>query len=309
MASPPSILWLLANEIAAASYVDMHPAISNFWILVGVILMTFIVGTATGNYSQTDRLWSITPIVFAANYVLVAGLRGYLFNARLTVMAVLAFVWGVRLTYNFGRKGGYKWSDEDYRWPALRKILKNPILWHLFSFFFISIYQNLLLFLITLPAKTAFDSVAFDVGNVTWQPIDYVATVLFVSYLVLETIADQQQWNFQTKKWDLINSSGLKVEELPEPYNLGFLTSGLFAYSRHPNFFAEFSIWWMYYLFAVAASGSWWNFESILGPFLLMLLFFGSAPYTEYLTSMKYPKYKEYQARVSMLFPWFPRKA
>ncbi|ORY52478.1 hypothetical protein BCR33DRAFT_318612 [Rhizoclosmatium globosum] len=94
----------------------------------------------------------------------------------------------------------------------------------------------------------------------------------FVVLLVIETVADQQQWNFQEKKWGMIKA-GKKVENLPAPYNLGFLTSGLFAYSRHPNFFAEFSIWWTLCLFAVSASGDWTNYEALLGAALLNLLF------------------------------------
>jgi steroid 5-alpha reductase family enzyme len=128
---------------------------------------------------------------------------------------------------------------QDYRWPFLRKIITNKVLWHLFSFFFICTYQNVLLYLITLPAKTAFDVVEAGGSGGGWGIVDTVALVLFVGLLVLETIADQQQWNFQETKWGMIKE-GKKLEDLPAPYNVGFLTTGLFAYSRHPNFFAEF---------------------------------------------------------------------
>ncbi|KAI9351370.1 hypothetical protein BDR26DRAFT_907417 [Obelidium mucronatum] len=270
----------------------MHPAVSNFWMLTVFVLGTFIVGTITGNYSQVDRLWSITPAVFIANYAVVASLRGYEPKSS-------------RLTYNFWRKGGYNWKDEDYRWPFLRTIITSPVLWHLFSFFFISLYQNLLLYLITLPAKTGFDVLAVSGGvDGHWGVWDSVAVILFVSLLVLETVADQQQWIFQETKWAMIKS-GKKLEELPAPYNVGFLTTGLFAYSRHPNFFAEFSQWWAIYLFSVGANGQ-FNVEAFVGAFLLTLLFFGSAPFTEYITAQKYPLYKVYQSKVSMLVPWLP---
>jgi steroid 5-alpha reductase family enzyme len=58
---------------------------------------------------------------------------------------------------------------------------------------------------------------------------------LFVFFLAIETIADNQQWNFQQSKRNLIP----KQEHLKADYKRGFLTQGLFAYSRHPNFFAE----------------------------------------------------------------------
>ncbi|KAJ3024442.1 UNVERIFIED_CONTAM: hypothetical protein HDU68_008151 [Siphonaria sp. JEL0065] len=300
---PDSLLSLLANNATtASSYTSMHPAISNFWFLIAIILATFVVSTATGNYSQVDRLWSITPIFFVANYAIVASLRGFAVNARLVVMSVLVLFWGCRLTFNFARKGGYRWKDEDYRWPYLRGIITNPVLWHLFSFFFICAYQNMLLYLITLPAKTAFDAVVE--GGGAWSVVDTVALILFVGLLVLETVADQQQWNFQETKWGMIKE-GKKLEDLPAPYNVGFLTTGLFAFSRHPNFFAEFSQWWALYLFSIGANGQ-WNPEAIVGTVLLTLLFLGSAPFTEYITVQKYPLYLEYQKKVSMLIPWIP---
>ncbi|ORY52476.1 Cullin-domain-containing protein, partial [Rhizoclosmatium globosum] len=301
----PSLISLLAHNATGLSYTDMHPAISGNWINVGFILFTFVVQTATDNYSYVDRLWSITPVIFALNYPLVAALRGYAVNARVLVMGILVFLWGARLTFNFWRKGGYNLKDEDYRWAICRKIIPNKVAWHLFSFFFISIYQLVLIYLITLPCKTAFDVVVAGGGE--WRIHDTIAVILFLGLLTMETVADQQQWNFQEAKWAMIKA-GKKVEELPAPYNVGFIQSGLWRYSRHPNFFAEFSQWWALYLFSVGADGRWWNPECMIGFFLLTLLFTGIAPFTEWITLPKYPLYRLYQKRVSILVPWIPLK-
>ena len=67
-------------------------------------------------------------------------------------MALLSTLWGLRLTYNFWRKGGYSSGGEDYRWPVLRKKLNNRCLFTLFNLAFISFYQNILLLLIALPS-------------------------------------------------------------------------------------------------------------------------------------------------------------
>lgn len=64
-----------------------------------------------------DKLWSLLPIAYAwhfATHDLVSGTAAAL-DPRLLLLAVLITVWGVRLTYNFARKGGYRWQDEDYR--------------------------------------------------------------------------------------------------------------------------------------------------------------------------------------------------
>lgn len=70
--------------------------------------------------------------------------------------------------------------------------------------------------------------------------------------IAYEAIADVQQWRFQSTKWGMIKS-GLKLEELPAPYNRGFNTGGLWRVSRHPNYLGEQSVWVSFYLFSVAA--------------------------------------------------------
>ncbi|MDP2439256.1 MAG: DUF1295 domain-containing protein, partial [archaeon] len=86
---------------------------------------------------------------------------------------------------------------------------------------------------------------------------------------------------------------------------LGFLTHGLFAYSRHPNFFCEFNLWLAFYLFSVGATGEPLNW-SLLGYLQLLLLFQSSTAFTERISSAKYPAYRIYQQRVSRLIPWLP---
>jgi hypothetical protein len=87
---------------------------------------------------------------------------------------------------------------------------------------------------------------------------------------------------------------------LPHPYKLGFITDGLFKYSRHPNFFCEFSMWWVIYFFSVNSIGFNW---SGLGALLLNLLFLGSTKLTERISTEKYPAYVEYSKETSMLIP------
>ena len=103
----------------------------------------FIKSTITKNYSFVDRSWSILPILYA--WVLCD------FKPRTIVMSVLITFWGLRLTWNFYRKGGYEPGEQDYRWPILRLSIKNDFAWHLFNFGFISYYQNALLLAISMP--------------------------------------------------------------------------------------------------------------------------------------------------------------
>ena len=259
-------------------------------------LFCFVVGELTHNNSQMDKLWSILPIV----YTWVIAFRGGL-TTRLVVMAVLATLWGARLTFNFARKGAYRlkfWEgEEDYRWPVLRarKEFQPHWKWMLFNLFFISIYQNTLVLLTTFPALVLMGV------DVPFGWIDAFAAILMLSFIVYETIADEQQWKFQTAKWKMINE-GKKLEDLPEPYNKGFNTVGLWSRSRHPNYFAEQGTWCAFYLFTIGGGIGIINW-TMAGALLLIVLFLGSSAFAEEISSSKYPLYAQYCTAVNKFFP------
>ena len=266
------------------------------WICGGSALFCFVVGELTRNNSQMDKLWSLLPIV----YTWVIAAKGGM-AVRLVVMAVLVTLWGIRLTYNFGRKGAYRlrfWEgEEDYRWKVLRarKEFQPRWKWALFNFFFISIYQNALVLMTTLPALVLMNA------DMPFGWMDCLVTVMMLGFIVYETVADEQQWRFQTTKWRMLKE-GKTLEELPAPYNKGFNTVGLWGVSRHPNYFAEQSVWCCFYLFTVAGGVGIVNW-TLAGALLLVVLFQGSSAFAEEISAGKYPEYKRYMESVSRFLP------
>lgn len=266
------------------------------WICGGSAIYCFVVGEFTGNNSQMDKLWSLLPIA----YTWVIAAHGG-FATRPVVMACLATLWGARLTFNFARKGAYKlkfWEgEEDYRWKVLRskKEFQPHWKWALFNLFFISIYQNALVLLTTLPA------LALMSADKPFGWMDGVAAALMLGFIVYETVADEQQWKFQSAKWKMLRE-GRKLEDLPMPYRLGFNTIGLWRISRHPNYFAEQAIWWCFYLFTIAGGVGIVNW-TMAGALLLIVLFLGSSNFAEEISSGKYPDYARYSNTVSRFFP------
>ena len=255
----------------------------NIWLLAAVCFITWLTSVITKEYSWVDRIWSIIPIV----YVWVFAYGANFADPRLNLMGILVTLWGARLTFNFARKGGYAPGGEDYRWAILRQKM-NPALYQIFNIFFIVIFQNALLLAIALPANLALEN------QTALNQNDAFFAVLFLGLLIFEFIADQQQWNFhQLKKQG-------KTEK-------GFLDKGLFAISRHPNFFAEQGQWWVlaFWGFATANNTHW---EYFVGAIILTALFLGSARFTEQISAGKYPEYKEYQKRVSMMIPWIAKR-
>ncbi|GGF33609.1 DUF1295 domain-containing protein [Subtercola lobariae] len=262
------------------------------WCLIvfGVsCLIVWVTSLITNEHSWVDRIWSVIPLVYAWIFAGSAGLA----DARLDVVAALITLWGIRLTFNFARKGGYKRGGEDYRWQILRSRMPG---WQfqVFNFFFITVYQNIILLLITLPMLTMYNNQQRGFGL-----LDVIATLVFLAFLVGETTADQQQWNFHAWK-------NAEVAAGREP-NPRFLQTGLFSVSRHPNFFFEQAQWWVVFFFGAIAAGSVLQW-TVLGAVLLSVLFIGSTVFTESITKSKYPEYELYQARTSALIPWFPRR-
>ncbi|WP_290056862.1 DUF1295 domain-containing protein [Amycolatopsis solani] len=247
------------------------------YVFAGVTLGTWLASVLTREYSWVDRIWSIVPVVYLAIF---AGAAGFA-DARLNVMFALVTLWGIRLTFNFARKGGYAPGGEDYRWAVLRERMA-PWQFQVFNFFFISLYQNAILLLITLPALTAYEH------RGSFGVADVVVAVVFLAFLVGETIADQQQWVFHREK---------HAGRAPTR----FLQSGLFRYSRHPNFFFEQAQWWVIAVFGIVAGGLQWT---VIGAVLLTLLFVGSTKFTESITLSRYSEYADYQRRTSAVVPW-----
>jgi steroid 5-alpha reductase family enzyme len=262
-------------------------ALAVVLIIAGVACaFAWLASLVSGDTSWVDRSWSIVPVIYVWVFAGFAGLT----NARLDTMAVLVTIWGARLTFNFARKGGYR-GVEDYRWAVLRARM-SPGQFQLFNVFFIVLYQNAILVLISLPADSAY----VNRSRTSFGVVDVVLTALFLACTLGETIADEQQWTFQSTK-----AARLARGEVPSER---FATTGLFRYSRHPNYFFEVAQWWLLFLFGAVAAhslGQW----TVVGAFLLTLLFVGSTSFTESITLAKYPEYADYQRATSAVVPWF----
>jgi steroid 5-alpha reductase family enzyme len=271
----------------------MSSMVAVLFVAAGVSACCWIASLITKDTSWVDRIWSIVPVVYVWIFAIGAGLS----DARLDVMAGLVTLWGVRLTLNFARKGGYAGiggDHEDYRWAVLRGRM-SPVAFQFFNFFFIVLFQNAVLVLIALPAYTAFQH-----RDTRFSILDIALAVLFVVFLTGETRADNQQWEFQSWK-----RAEIAAGREPSPR---FVQTGLWRFSRHPNVFFENAQWWTIFAFGAVAAGSVLQWTG-LGIVLLLAVFLGSTSFTEAITRSKYPEYAGYQRVTSPVVPWFPRRA
>ena len=308
--------WLidLSKEINQKPYVSEILQSTLKYVYLPFLLLCFIFGEVTKNISQVDKIWSvITPCFCWYITCLEASYHGMNFNHRLVLMSVVVTIWGARLTYQFFKKGGYSWKlwsgEEDYRWQVVRKempiIFENRLFFSLFNFGFICLYQLLLLFLIT--GGVMLSTILSNTSRNDLSVKDGVISVIVLFCIIIETISDHQHQLFQVEKYRRIKEN-ISLNCPHYRYEVGFLTKGLFAYSRHPNFTAEQAIWFFFYLNSVNFSMTkrWYEIGgianiSIIGVLLLIILFMKSTDLTEKISSRKYPLYRLYQNKVNRI--------
>lgn len=278
-------------------YLATNPVISAFAFSLFLAPLFLIVSEINKNYSQVDRCWSILPTVYNAHYVLYAHLYG-LPTQRLDNLLAFSTVWSLRLTFNYWRKGGYSIGSEDYRWDVLKGKM-NSTLFFLFNVAFISFAQSILLFLISTPSYVMLLASRFSEKMDT---SDMIFARVLMGLVMVEFFADQQQWDYQNAKKSYQNTAKVPHKYDQEDLDRGFVVTGFWSWSRHPNFAAEQAIWVVMYQWGCWSSEVLYNW-TFIGAMAYLFLFQASTWFTELITADKYPDYKEYQQRVGKFVP------
>lgn len=303
---PKLVLEHITDPVALKQlYVDTNPFISGLALSLFLSPFFLFAANINQNWSQIDRVWSILPTLYNAHWALWSHLAG-IHTERIDLRLLVSTVWSARLTYNYWRRGGYKIGSEDYRWEIIKNYIGQPAFFIL-DVLFIASAQNVLLFLVTCPSYivvllSRLETAQNSAKNLGFLDYYFAGQILFL--IGLTWVADQQQWDYQNPKHTYRQTArvppncGFNAEQLER----GFRTTGLWKYSRHPNFACEQMVWWSFYLWASLVVGIPFNW-TIVGPIIYSLVFMGSTPITEYISGQKYPLYKEYKRQVGMFFP------
>ncbi|MCK4697289.1 MAG: DUF1295 domain-containing protein [Dehalococcoidia bacterium] len=261
---------------------DRHP----IWIVltadIAATLVIYAFARVFLNASFYDVYWSVAPLAIALYYALGAS-SGNVDFTRQVLVVTLVFIWGVRLTYNWARQ----WrglGHEDWRYANMREKWKRRF-W-MVELSGIEMMPTIIVFLGCLSLYPALST-----GTSTLGVLDWVAIVVTSGAIIIEATADQQLRRF--------------VKANPQPGKI--MSTGLWAYSRHPNYLGEVMFWWGLFLFALAADLSyWWVF---VGPLAMTVLFiFISIPMMDKRNLERRPGYEEHMRKVSAFIPWFPKK-
>lgn len=272
------------NFAEIGSFFTGSPLGTTLFLCLGWAALIWVLSVVTREYSWIDRSWSICPFVYCLMVAWDVGFQ----NPRVILMTVLVGLWSLRLTYNFARKGGYAPGGEDYRWKITQEKM-HPAIFQLLNITFVAPGQMLVIWLFTSPIFQAWAAERVSLG-----PFDLLVAALFLLFLMGETVADEQMWKFQQRKKEQLVRG--------DPIDLPFLTTGLYRYSRHPNYLCDMGLWCTFYFFGVSATGEWLHWSG-LGFVALCLIFAGSIPLTESISISKYPNYREYQSTTPVLIP------
>jgi steroid 5-alpha reductase family enzyme len=193
-------------------------------------------------------------------------------------------LWAVRLAAHiFARRASPEREGEDRRYATMRRHY-GPAWWWL-SLVQVFLLQAILIWFIAAPLVAAMLS-----GRGTMALLDYVGIGIAAMGFLIEALADFQLTRFRA-----------------DPANKGqVLDRGLWAWSRHPNYFGEAMLWWGFFLIGFSASHAWWLILSPLVVMFLLLQLSGIAPMEEGIEKRR-PGYAGYKRRVSAFVPWPPK--
>ena len=247
-------------------------------ILVAMILL-WLLSLMLRDSSIVDILWGTTFVIATwVAYLLTP--EG--FALRKLLLNVLVTIWGLRLSLHILRRNWGK--PEDFRYQAWRKAADAAWWWR--SLFKVFLLQGVLLWIIAAPLLAA--QISAQPDHLTW--LDMLAVPVWLTGFFFEAVGDWHLARFKAN-----------------PANKGrVLQTGIWRYTRHPNYFGDATQWWSYYLFSLAAGGWWTVFSPIIMTILLLRV--SGVRLLEKTLKEEKPGYKAYMEATSEFIPWFPRQ-
>jgi steroid 5-alpha reductase family enzyme len=277
--------WITLLALGQSPIWDM------FWADIAATVAIFIFSRLYKNSSFYDAYWSVIPPLIALYWALEAtAIEATAIEAtavavdgtRAWLVIVLVWLWGIRLTVNWATY----WpglEHEDWRYGPIKT---NAGKWNaLADFSAIHLFPTVIVFVACLPIYAA---VAMDARPLNW--LDYVAAAVTALAIIIELLSDIQLHRFLAHR---------KEGEI--------MKTGLWAYSRHPNYFGEWLFWAGLALFGIAAvpSAWWWVLPGSVA--MLVMFLVASIPMIDKRSVERRPEYEAHMARVSGFVPWFPK--
>lgn len=256
----------------------------DFWqtifvCFLGAVLflsLVFLFAQSKKRYDIIDSAWGMTFIVIALTGLLLHGC-----TLATLLVTLLVCIWGARLSYHIFRRY-LKSNQEDQRYVTLRASWKGNIA--------INAYVRIYLVQALLATIVGLSVIVIQYHKISFSGIFVVGVLVWIIGFLFEAIGD----------WQL-------KQHLKNSKNKGkLMTSGLWQYTRHPNYFGEAMMWWGIWLISLSTP-LWW--VALISPLLItyLLLFVSGVKATEAQFEGR-PGWKEYKSRTSIFIPLPPKK-
>ena len=268
------VLLLVIISLGVFLFIHQQPFNIGIGVIIGILTLLWLLSVVIKDASIIDIFWGI-------GFVVLAWLYRYLLkneSDKSLIFCILVSIWGLRLgLYLASRNLG---KGEDYRYQAWRKQYGDNFWW--ISYFRVFLLQGFLMWIIAAPLL-----IIQTTTELTW--LDVLGIILWTIGFAFEAVGDWQLSNFKKN----IDNKG-KV-----------LDTGLWKYTRHPNYFGDTVVWWGFFCFALSVGGWWTVFSPILMTFLLMKV--SGVVMLEKTLVITKPQYKDYINRTSSFFPMPPK--
>jgi len=252
---------------------------ANLAILFGCMICLWFFSLVLKNASIADIFWGL-------GFVIVAWLTFYMaegYLGRKLLISALVTVWGLRLAVHIGHRNWGK--GEDRRYQAWRANYGARFWW--VSLFTVFGTQGILLWVISLVTQAG--QISPEPNRWAWQ--DALGFLVWAIGFFFEAVGDWQLARFKAN-----------------PANRGkVMNRGLWAYTRHPNYFGECLMWWGLFLVTLATPGNFWTIISPLTITILLLKVSGVTLLEKSIVETR-PKYRDYMESTSAFVPWFPKR-
>ena len=246
-------------------------------VIAAVMIITWVVSLVLRDASVVDPVWPLAFIAVAIT-ALIAGSGD---EGRRILIACVVAIWGARLSIHLLVRNAGK--EEDFRYAAMRA--KRGHRFWLTSLVTVFLLQGLLVWVVSLPVQLS----AIPDRPLGWLAI--VGAIMWAIGVVFETIGDTQLMRFKAN-----------------PGSRGqVLNTGLWRYTRHPDYFGDFLVWWGIFLIAAESGAGAWG---VAGPLLMTLLLVkvSGAGLLEKDIAVRRPGYADYVRRTSGFIPRPPKR-
>lgn len=268
------MVWLVYDAISI-----FHPVLVVLVLDVIATLTIFLFSMVFNNSSLYDPYWSLVPPVIIAFWIFEAHMAEDVTLLHWIVLGLVA-VWSLRLTSNWlVRWRGIR--DEDWRYIAFR--FKYQEYYWMVSLLGIHLFPTLIVFMACLSVYPA-----LALGDGSMGVMEWIAAGITLVAIMIETIADLQLRSY-----------------ICDRSRCDFLSTGLWKYSRHPNYFGEVLFWIGLFLFSTGMPRAFW--WTLPGPVLMILLFYiVSIPMIDKRMLRRKTGYRDYMKRTPAMIPWIP---